>query len=233
MSMKAKLALAVATMAVGATAALGGTFAYFSSESTSVNQFKNGTITMRPGTAYLERFTLNNFKPGDSLNATVVNQEPAWSLNNHGTLPFNVLMQVDSKETDGKAFDEELKFTELKFNGVDLIGQIKSGATEISLAELESLTAAASHEIKNSEGTVTTTLPGFNIGEIPVSSTRNVTYRIEFADNGADQNALQGAEAPFDVKFTAVQKDGTDYNKTNMDNGSAGGGGNYEPTTTP
>ncbi|MFM1653885.1 TasA family protein [Brevibacillus sp. B_LB10_24] len=230
MSIKTKLTLAMATMAVGATAALGGTFAYFSSDSTSHNEFTNGTVVLRPGTAYLERFTINNFKPGDLLNATFVNQEPAWSLNNHGTLPFNVLMEVTSNESDGKGFDEHLIFTELKFNGQDLIAGL-NGGTEISLKDLAEKTASKSHQIKDAEGNVTTTLDGYMIGNIPVSSTRNVTYKIVFRDNGEDQNYLQGAQAPFDVKFTAVQEDGTLYNKDNLSNGTPGsGGGNWEPT---
>lgn len=233
MNLKKKMLTGVSSIALGAVAVMGGTFAYFSDEVEAESKFTNGTLNLQPEAPYLEHFTLTNFKPGDKLEALVPNQEPAMVLNNQGTLPMNVFMKMDSTDVKGSKGAYIVK--ELKFGGEDLLAKYLPGDTEVTLAELDAaLEGNTTLNGNNIEGV------GKYIGFLDAPDANStddnpikaVTYAIEFEDTGEPQNNLQGDEITIDFKFTGLQYEGETFNQANgnIDNGSTGGGGNFERT---
>jgi spore coat-associated protein N len=226
MNLKKKMLTGVSSIALGAVAVMGGTFAYFSDEVEAQSKFTNGTLNLQPEAPYLEHFTLTNFKPGDKLEALVPNQEPAMVLNNQGTLPMNVFMKMDS--SDFKGSKDAYIVKELKFGGEDLLAKYLPGDSEVTLAELDAaLEGDTSLNGNNIAGV------GKYIGFLDAPGTnadpiKAVTYAIEFKDTGSPQNNLQGDEITIDFKFTGLQYEGETFNQSNIDNGSAGGGGNFQ-----
>jgi len=232
MSIKTKLALGMTTIAVGATAAIGGTFAYFSDQTTSTNKFTNGTIKIAPSSPYIEQVELTHFKPGDKLSALVTNQDPSITLNNQGTLPFNVFMKVNasSQNPDSSASDMEklIKVNVLAFGGSDILGSIDANADgDNSYVSLYDLHQATQGDATINNNTISGV--GKNIGQLAQSGAagaiKTVTYELEFVDTGAPQNQYQGDITDFSIEFNALQLDGTTYDKDNLNDTTPGSGG--------
>ncbi|MFE1243000.1 TasA family protein [Fictibacillus sp. NPDC058756] len=234
MNLKKKLVTSATTIAVGAMATIGGTFAYFSDEVTATSKFTNGTINLQPEAPYLEHFTLTNWKPGDKLEANNDNQEPAMVLNNQGTLPMNVFMDVDVSSVKGSS--DAIYVTELKYGGIDLLPKYQPGPDgKLSLAEL----ATQSTGNTTLNGTTHTGIGKFigNLDAPDANSTTDkpikaVTYVLDFTDTGINQNTLMGDETSINFKFTGLQYEGETFSQQNgnIDNNSTGGGGNFQRT---
>ncbi|NEU29562.1 hypothetical protein GN156_02010 [bacterium LRH843] len=229
MSMKKKVTLGVASIAVGAFAVMGGTFAYFSSETASASTFSTGTLIMSPNETYLEKFNIVNFKPGDKLTAVVDNQEPAMMLNNQGSLPFNVFMNITAPDTTYDALKDALVFEKLYF-GNETDGDLLGGS-EKTLREVIELYGTGDAKVNGN----TISGVGQNIGYLDAAATgaisvKGLKYVIRFNDTGEDQNDLQNKAAGINFGFTALQYDGVDINSGKVDNGSGGtsGGGTFE-----
>jgi spore coat-associated protein N len=96
MGIKTKIALAMATTAVGATLAGAGSFALFTSQATnSGNTFTAGTLVITDqttGSVASQAVNFNKLQPGDSGDLTM-------SVKNTGTL--DAWVQVDQTATSG------------------------------------------------------------------------------------------------------------------------------------
>ncbi|WP_100333260.1 TasA family protein [Bacillus alkalisoli] len=229
MNIKKKLLGSAATIALASMATIGGTFAYFSDSTSTDSKFTNGTIVLKPHEPYLESFNITGWKPGDKLVAKHDNQDPAMVLNNQGTLPMNVFMDIDASSVKGT--DGAIYVRELKFGGVDLLALWELSG-DVTLAQLSSLT----NNVDTTLNTHTISDVGKYIGYLPahVSGSwdhiKAVTYVLEFADTGEKQNQLQGDVTDIKFSFTGLQYEGKLYDKENLDNFKDGGGGEYRPT---
>lgn len=217
------------SIAVGAMAVMGGTFAYFSDSTQAKSKFTNGTIVLNPKEPYLENFNISGWKPGDKLIANNDNQEPAMVLNNQGTLPMNVFMKLDLEELNKTKNSIIVK--ELKFGDVDLLA--KWGLSgEVTLAQLGA--ATQNQDTKVNGNTVSDV--GQYIGYLNAQEDgkwdhiKSLKYTLEFKDTGAPQNELQGEITDLLFKFTGLQYDGITYDYQNLSNYSTEGGGTYYNT---
>lgn len=237
MSLKKKAAMSMASIALGAMSVMGGTFAYFSDDVSATSSFTNGKLNLQPEKPYLEHFTLDKFKPGDKLVAMTDNQEPAMVLNNQGNLPMNIFAKVDVSSVKGSA--DHIYVNKLFYGNTDLLAKYSGSG----------LDANNDHHVTLSELSTffkgDTTLNGNNISGVgkyigfldapggsntPNQTIKAVKYELEFKDNGLDQNALQEDVTSIDFKFTGLQYEGKTLDKTNLDNGVSGGGGNFQRT---
>ncbi|RXS99701.1 TasA family protein, partial [Ammoniphilus sp. CFH 90114] len=230
MNIKGKLVTGVATIAVGAMASIGGTFAYFSDEVESASTFTNGIINLQPEKASIQSFEISNWKPGDVLEANTKNQEPAMVLRNLGTLPFNVFMDVTVSD-EGEGSKDAIVVKVLKFGGENLLKKYDFDANndgKVTLSELD--TESAGDTTVNGK---TVSGVGKYIGYLDANDkdpstsekrTKFVNYVLEFEDSGTEQNSLMGEETSIDFKFTALQYEGETFSSTNgnIDNQGSG-----------
>lgn len=92
MNVKKTLGLGVVSAALGLTLVGGGTFAYFSSTSTTSSSFNNGTLSLKSDPSVI--VNLSNLKPGDSILRD-------FKLINDGTLNIpKVVLRTSSAITD-------------------------------------------------------------------------------------------------------------------------------------
>ncbi|UZJ80077.1 TasA family protein [Fictibacillus sp. KU28468] len=234
MNLKKKLLASTATIAVGAMATIGGTFAYFSDDVSAQSKFTNGKLDLQPEAPYLEHFTLDKFKPGDKLVAMVDNQEPAMVLNNQGNLPMNVFMKADV--TDHKGSKDHIWVNKLFYGDTNLLAKYPAmdanNDSHVTLAELSSffkgnttLNGKSITGVGKYIGYLDA--PGGAAGTNPIQA---VKYELEFKDNGQDQNNLQEDETNIGFTFTGLQYEGKTLDSSTIDNGSEGGGGNFQRT---
>lgn len=247
MSIKKKVAMGMGSIAMGAMAVMGGTFAYFSDEVEAQSKFTNGTLNLQPEKASMQSFNITNWKPGDKLEAKVSNEEPAMILNNQGTLPMDVFLDVDVTVTDNYRHEnpetlgesaDNIFVTHLALGGQDLLADLLVGDTDgkLSLKELSDRTDNLSTELNNNTINDIGKYIGFLDAPDAVSTTeksiKGLTYVIEFPDSGQPQNTLQGEEITIDFTFTGLQYEGETFSKANnnINNSGAGGGGEYSRT---
>jgi spore coat-associated protein N len=222
MSLKKKAALSMASLAMGAMAVMGGTFAYFSDTSASANTFSTGTLNLSPSATYLEKFNIVNFKPGDKLIAEVDNQEPALMLNNQGTLPFDIFMKVDAPASTYDALKDVLVFEKL-YLGSEATGNLLTkyfpGETEVTLREVAALFGTGNAVVNGNTISNVGKYIGYLDADNPAITTevktKGLKYVIKFKDTGVEQNDLQGKAAGINFSFTALQ-----YNGENIDQGA-------------
>ncbi|UTE77536.1 TasA family protein [Rossellomorea sp. KS-H15a] len=244
MNFKRQLLTGASSIAMGAMAVMGGTFAYFSDTIETEGKFTNGTINIQPEQPYLEAFELTGWKPGDKLVAMVDNQEPAMVVNNQGTLPVDVFLKLNSSSVKGS--DNAIFVKQLKFGSDNILDPSwdSSGDGKVSLAELST---ALKGDTQLNGKTVSgvgkyigslDTKKGYNGEDIAGAQTiKSLKYELEFEDTGVEQNNLQGDVTNLGFTFTGLQYEGTTYDKNNLDNykksdGSpaSGGGGVYKQT---
>lgn len=235
MSIKKKAAMSMASIALGAMSVMGGTFAYFSDSVEAQSKFTNGKLDLKPEKPYLEHFTLDKFKPGDKIQALSNSaEEPVMVLNNAGNLPMNVFMKVDTSSVKGSA--DHIWVNVLTYGSTDLLTKYPAmdGNSDghVTLTELGTFfegDTTLNNETITGVGKYIGYLdaPGGAAGTKPIQGIR---YELEFKDNGQDQNALQEDVTNIDFKFTGLQYEGKTIDKTKMDNGVSGGGGNYQRT---
>ncbi|MEB1808120.1 MAG: CalY family protein [Bacillaceae bacterium] len=230
MNLKKKLLASTATIALGAMVTVGGTFAYFSSEVATESQFTNGTIKLSPNSPYLQNFNISGWKPGDRLVANVTNQDPAMVLNNQGTLPMNVFMDIDASSVKGSV--NSILVKELKFGNDDLLAKFYPDGVpdRVTLADITALTNNVNTELNGNTITDVGKYIGFLNKQGTSGAIQTVRYVLEFEDTGSKQNELQGDLTKVGFKFTGLQYEGVEYNANNLDNGNAGGGGEYTPS---
>jgi spore coat-associated protein N len=183
MSIKKKLAMGTASLAIGAALVGGGTFAYFNDvEESNGNTFAAGTIDLAPDLNGTALFNLQNQKPGDPFNGT-------YTVNNAGSLAIGKVKLTTSYTAAGGADSSDLA-TQLKITSLTFGGQsvdLSAYGSEVMLSELQNATL---------------TLPG----GIPVGGTADLAVVGEFVNTGVAQNEYQGDSVSIDLSLEALQE---------------------------
>ncbi|WNF23645.1 TasA family protein [Mesobacillus jeotgali] len=236
MSIKKKAAMSMASVAMGAMAVMGGTFAYFSDTTASANSFTNGTINIAPNSTYLEKFNIVNFKPGDKLSAVVDNQEPAMMLNNQGSLPFDIFLKMEAPSTTYDAMKDVIVFEKLYLGNEtdgDLLAEYFPGESEVTLREVLAVFGTGNAVVNGNTISNVGKYIGYldandNDGTTTEQTIKGLKYVIKFKDTGVEQNDLQGKSTGINFSFTALQYNGENIDQGAVDNGSTGGGGEFK-----
>jgi spore coat-associated protein N len=190
MGIKKTLGLGVASAALGLSLIGGGTFAYFSSTTTSTATFAAGTLKL--GSSFNTPVALTNLKPGDYTVRT-------FTLSNDGTLDIKFLKLATSYtvtdalgDNAGQDLGDHFKVKLLKdtYTGGSTSGYVLS---EVSLKDLKNI---ASYDL-------------VAMGAVPggIAAAQSKTFKVafEFVDNSQDQNIFQGDSLSLNWTFDALQ----------------------------
>ncbi|MFP7297966.1 TasA family protein [Neobacillus niacini] len=200
MSIKKKMGMGFATMAVGAALIGGGTFAYFNDvETSSGNTFATGTIDLKPEIDGAALFSITNQRPGQSFSGS-------YTLSNGGTLDIGEIKLTGSyTTTDGETKDQkdydrdgtvgnnadlatQLVIDSLKFKGANVTVADKDGDGKVTLADLTGQTIQ---------------LAGLNV---TASGVLEIAGHFHNETN-ATQNEYQGDGVSVNLSFEALQED--------------------------
>lgn len=196
MNVKKTLGLGVVSAALGLTLVGGGTFAYFSSTSTSSASFNNGTLSLQSDPSVI--VNLSNLKPGD----TVLRD---FKLKNDGTLNIpKVVLRTSSAITDAQGDNGSHNFKD-DIIVTFLVNKDKkeSPLLVISLADLEN----ESPDLV-ARGIVGAILGGEKSG-IKAGTSDNLTIQFAFKETLQPQNYYQGDTLALTLNFEANQEKGS------------------------
>ncbi|ETT58466.1 MULTISPECIES: TasA family protein [Paenibacillus] len=196
MNVKKTLGLGVVSAALGLTLVGGGTFAYFSSTSTSSASFNNGTLSLQSDPSVI--VNLSNLKPGD----TVLRD---FKLKNDGTLNIpKVVLRTSSAITDAQGDNGSHNFKD-DIIVTFLVNKDKkeSPLLVISLADLEQ----ESPDLV-ARGILGAILGGEKSG-IKAGTSDNLTIQFAFKETLQPQNYYQGDTLALTLNFEANQEKGT------------------------
>lgn len=196
MNVKKTLGLGVVSAALGLTLVGGGTFAYFSSTSTSFSSFNNGTLSLKSDPSVI--VNLSNLKPGD----TVLRD---FKLKNDGTLNIpKVILRTSSAITDAQGDNGSHNFKD-DIIVTFLVNKDKkeSPLLVISLADLEQ----ESPDLV-ARGIVGAILGGEKSG-IKAGTSDNLTIQFAFKETLQPQNYYQGDTLALTLNFEANQEKGS------------------------
>lgn len=196
MNVKKTLGLGVVSAALGLTLVGGGTFAYFSSTSTSSASFNNGTLSLKSDPSVI--VNLSNLKPGD----TVLRD---FKLKNDGTLNIpKVVLRTSSAITDALGDNGTHNFKD-DIIVTFLVNKDKkeSPLLVISLADLET----ESPDLV-ARGILGAILGGEKSG-IKAGTSDNLTIQFAFRETLQPQNYYQGDSLALTLNFEASQEAGT------------------------
>ncbi|MEK4848559.1 TasA family protein [Paenibacillus sp. FSL H7-0756] len=196
MNVKKTLGLGVVSAALGLTLVGGGTFAYFSSTSTSSSSFNNGTLSLKSDPSVI--VNLSNLKPGDSILRD-------FKLINDGTLNIpKVVLHTSSAITDALGDNGSHNFKD------DIIVTFLANKDKqelpllvISLADLEK----ESPDLV-ARGIVGAILGGEKSG-IKAGTSDNLTIQFAFKETLQPQNYYQGDTLALTLNFEANQEKGS------------------------
>jgi spore coat-associated protein N len=195
MNVKKTLGLGVVSAALGLTLVGGGTFAYFSSTSTTSASFNNGTLLLNSDPSVI--VNLSNLKPGDTILRD-------FKLKNDGNLNIpKVILRTSSIITDAEGDNGTHNFKD------DIIvtflvnkDKVTSPLLVISLADLE----------KQSPDLVARGILGGVFGiensGIRAGTSDNLTIQFAFKENFKPQNYYQGDTLALTLNFEANQEAG-------------------------
>ncbi|MEK3899600.1 MULTISPECIES: TasA family protein [unclassified Paenibacillus] len=196
MNVKKTLGLGVVSAALGLTLVGGGTFAYFSSTSTSSASFNNGTLSLKSDPSVI--VNLSNLKPGD----TVLRD---FKLKNDGTLNIpKVVLRTSSAITDAQGDNGTHNFKD-DIIVTFLVNKDKkeSPLLVISLADLE----------KESPDLVARGILGAILGGeksgIKAGTSDDLTIQFAFKETLQPQNYYQGDTLALTLNFEANQEKGS------------------------
>lgn len=196
MNVKKTLGLGVVSAALGLTLVGGGTFAYFSSTSTSSASFNNGTLSLQSDPSVI--VNLSNLKPGD----TVLRD---FKLKNDGTLNIpKVVLRTSSAITDAQGDNGSHNFKD-DIIVTFLVNKDKkeSPLLVISLADLEQ----ESPDLV-ARGIIGAILGGEKSG-IKAGNSDNLTIQFAFKETLQPQNYYQGDTLALTLNFEANQEKGS------------------------
>ncbi|WP_238650731.1 TasA family protein [Paenibacillus piscarius] len=196
MNVKKTLGLGVVSAALGLTLIGGGTFAYFSSTSTSSASFNNGTLSLQSDPSVIVNLT--NLKPGD----TVLRD---FKLKNDGTLNIpKVVLHTSSSINDALGDNGTHNFKD-DIIVTFLVNKDKkeSPLLVISLADLEN----ESPDLV-ARGILGAILGGEKSG-IKAGTSDNLTIQFAFRETLQPQNYYQGDSLALTLNFEASQEAGT------------------------
>lgn len=195
MNVKKTLGLGVVSAALGLTLVGGGTFAYFSSTSTTSASFNNGTLSLKSDPSVI--VNLSNLKPGDTIKRD-------FKLKNDGSLDISkVILHTSSVITDALGdngshnFKNDIIVTFLNNND-----KKQPELLVISLADLEN----QSPDLV-ARGFLGTLLNGEKSG-IKAGTSDNLTVQFAFKEDFQPQNYYQGDTLALTLNFEANQDAG-------------------------
>ncbi len=210
MGVKKKIALGLASAALGLSLIGGGTLSYFSDAAVIHNGMAAGTLDLAVDHAwnFPLNFDLSNIKPGDSF-------ERQFVLKNSGSLAIqDVFMSVTAKVKNhlrtGATADEFLDALVVDYF-VDVNDpKFENGYLLINSQDI-TLREAIAGEFDGK--IIPKYLKGGKLNLAPFGITSNAgkryRIRITFKDTGVPQNKLQGMAAKFDFNLDARQEMGT------------------------
>ncbi|MCM3636598.1 CalY family protein [Sporosarcina luteola] len=206
MALKKKLAMGIATGALAVSMIGGGTYAYFNDVETSVNEFAAGTLDLAVNPETI--ISVNNLKPGDSMNRT-------FKLENNGSLDISQVFLTTNYTESVEGFGDHIVVDFLRNNdkGESIVFE------SLTLSTLKALSADAvdntSPEIEKGQGNDKKNENGkkiyFQDGEkdgLKSRTSDQLEVRFRFNENNEDQNAYQGANLELYWTFTATQTAG-------------------------
>ncbi len=189
MSIKKKLGLGIASMALGAALVGGGTFAYFNdTESSTGNTFAAGTIELKPDIPANFQWNLRDQKPGQGFNMSPV------TLRNTGTLDGDLSIAFTVTDTDAGLYPASSGTNVL--SEVMKVSKFNVGGTSYDTSSMV-----------GSDGILTLDeLNGANLdlGTLTAGGTKSIEIDLEFPDTNNAQNQYQGDS--LDVDFTLELK---------------------------
>jgi len=189
MKIKKQLGIGVMSLALGLSLIGGGTYAYFSDTEQTNNTFAAGTLdlTAEPTTI----IDVDDLAPGDSIVRD-------FELQNSGTLDIEkvfletdyTVIDVDGDNTED--FGEHIQ-VEFLYNADNLDEVIY----ETTLAELKDMTPEAVNEH--------IFYPSLGEKGLEAGDDHDFVVKINFLDNGEDQNQFQGDSLELEWTFVAEQ----------------------------
>ncbi|WP_342420284.1 TasA family protein [Paenibacillus sp. FSL E2-0178] len=195
MNVKKTLGLGVVSAALGLTLVGGGTFAYFSSTSTTSASFNNGTLLLNSDPSVI--VNLSNLKPGDTILRD-------FKLKNDGTLNIpKVVLRTSSVITDAQGDNGAHNLKD------DIIvtflvnkDKVTSPVLVISLADLEQ--QSPDLVAKGILGGIF----GVENGGIKAGTSDNLSVQFAFKETFQPQNYYQGDTLALTLNFEANQEKG-------------------------
>ncbi|MFD2922521.1 TasA family protein [Halobacillus naozhouensis] len=200
MSIKKKMGMGIATGALGLALVGGGSFAAFNDVEAIDNTFAAGTLNLTTSEGAEAMFELNNLKPGDSFEKTLV-------LGNGGTLDINEILANVSFDGHSNVSHPELPDNDMQ----DFLNQfnikILQDGVERYNGSLGALNGVGNVDVtQNEEGE-----PG-----LPVEGKTNIDFKVTFVNDDTlhegsklfEQNKYQGESANIHIDFEATQMPG-------------------------
>lgn len=192
MGIKKQLGMGIASAVLGVSLIGGGTYAYFSDSEQTNNTFAAGTLDLSVEPTKI--IDVDNLKPGDY----VVRD---FELQNSGTLDIEkVLLETDYSVADAKGdntadFGEHIQ-VEFLYNA-DKFDEV---IYETTLAELKEMSPEAVND--------RVFAPALGGKGLPAGELDDLVVKINFLDNGEDQNQFQGDSLELKWMFNAEQTTG-------------------------
>lgn len=195
MSIKAKLAMGIATGALAVSMIGGGTYAYFNDVEVNNSVFAAGTLDInvtvdgQPDKAIIN---VADIKPGDTM-------ERKFNINNIGSLDVSkVLLTSKYTFTDAKGDN----------NGADLGEHIKVLFIKNKDKKTEVVHETTLKKLASADVVDRDLLGWIKKGEesgLKASSNDELTVKFEFVENKKDQNIFQGDSLQLEWTFDARQ----------------------------
>ncbi|WP_163580780.1 CalY family protein [Gracilibacillus saliphilus] len=191
MGIKKKLAMGIATGALGLSLVGGGTFAYFSDSEVTNSTFAAGTLDLTAEPTQI--INIDNLKPGDQMIRT-------FELQNNGSLDIaRVLLETDYSVTDANNDNTEDFGEHIKVEFLMNLDKFDEVIYETTLAELKTMTPEAVAE--------SAIIPILGEEGLPSGTLDDLSVKFVFVDNGEDQNQFQGDSLELEWTFIAHQSD--------------------------
>lgn len=194
MKMKKQMVLVAMSLLLGLALIGGGTFAFFSDSVETNSTFAAGTLDLSANPTTI--IDVEDLKPGDSI-------VKDFELENTGTLDISkVTLDTDYKVIDeeGNNTDDFGEHIEVEFlYNADNLDEV---VYETTLAELKDMTpeAISKHIF----------FPTLGEEGLPSGDEHDFVVKINFVDNGEDQNQFQGDSLELEWTFNAEQQAGED-----------------------
>ena len=193
MGLKKKLAMGIATGALAVSMIGGGTYAYFSAETSATSAFAAGTLDLAVNPSVI--IDIKDLKPGDFM-------DRYFTVENTGSLDISEVLLTTKVDSSIPEFGDHLM---VKFmQNMDKNGHAYPDSViyEATLNQLMNEKPDIVDKLSNSH-----TID--NEGGLGAGDTDNLIVRFEFIETGKDdQNHLQGATLDLEWTFTAKQTEG-------------------------
>ncbi|WP_164217803.1 CalY family protein [Virgibacillus sp. YIM 98842] len=189
MKLKKQLGIGILSMTLGLSLVGGGTFAYFSDSETTNNTFSAGTIDLTAEPAAI--LEVDNLAPGDSMIRD-------FELQNTGSLDIEkVYLETDYHVIDAEGDNTEDFGEHIEVEFLYNVNNLDEVIYETTLGELREMTPEAINEH--------IFYPAIGEKGLPAGDQHDLVVKLNFVDNGEDQNQFQGDSLELEWVFVAEQ----------------------------